>query len=182
MGPGRPPVRRCTGDPAHRDHQADRDQQVPIGLKVADVCSALGITVEVVSADAMQQYRGMDIGTAKSATGTTGRATPPTRRPRRHGNHTVARYQRAAVADVTSSRAAAATGHRRRVDAVYQSLLDDWAFPATDPAVCARWEDRLAEVGTSALRRTRPARRRGSRSDPAHRRPPGGAGPWRSSD
>jgi tRNA dimethylallyltransferase len=32
-----------------------------------------------------------------------------------------------------------------------QSLLDDWTFPATDPAVRARWEDRLAEVGVSAL-------------------------------
>ena len=32
-----------------------------------------------------------------------------------------------------------------------QSLLDDWAFPATDPAVRARWENRLAEVGVSAL-------------------------------
>ena len=28
-----------------------------------------------------------------------------------------------------------------------QSLLDEWAFPATDPAVRAKWEQRLAEVG-----------------------------------
>jgi tRNA dimethylallyltransferase len=32
-----------------------------------------------------------------------------------------------------------------------QSLLDDWAFPATDPAVRATWERRLAEVGTERL-------------------------------
>jgi len=32
-----------------------------------------------------------------------------------------------------------------------QSLLDDWAFPATDPAVRARWEGRLTEVGVTAL-------------------------------
>ena len=32
-----------------------------------------------------------------------------------------------------------------------QSLLDDWAFPATDPAVRARWEGRLAEVGVAEL-------------------------------
>jgi tRNA dimethylallyltransferase len=32
-----------------------------------------------------------------------------------------------------------------------QSLLDDWVFPATDPEVRARWEERLAEVGVGAL-------------------------------
>jgi tRNA dimethylallyltransferase len=32
-----------------------------------------------------------------------------------------------------------------------QSLLDEWAFPATDPAVRAKWESRLAEVGAGAL-------------------------------
>ena len=32
-----------------------------------------------------------------------------------------------------------------------QSLLDDWSFPATDPAVRARWEQRLAEVGVGQL-------------------------------
>ena len=32
-----------------------------------------------------------------------------------------------------------------------QSLLDDWAFPATDAGVRARWEKRLAEIGTAAM-------------------------------
>jgi tRNA dimethylallyltransferase len=32
-----------------------------------------------------------------------------------------------------------------------QSLLDEWSFPATDPLVRARWEQRLAEVGVAAL-------------------------------
>ncbi|MET0698627.1 MAG: tRNA dimethylallyltransferase, partial [Mycobacterium sp.] len=32
-----------------------------------------------------------------------------------------------------------------------QSLLDEWTFPATDPAVRAAFEARLAEVGTAAL-------------------------------
>ena len=32
-----------------------------------------------------------------------------------------------------------------------QSLLDEWAFPATDPAVRAKWEQRLAEIGAAAL-------------------------------
>ena len=30
-----------------------------------------------------------------------------------------------------------------------QSLLDEWAFPATDPAVRAKWEQRLAEIGAA---------------------------------
>ena len=34
-----------------------------------------------------------------------------------------------------------------------QSLLDQWSFPDTDPAVRARWEARLAEV--RALRQDR---------------------------
>jgi tRNA dimethylallyltransferase len=32
-----------------------------------------------------------------------------------------------------------------------QSLLDDWAFPATDPQVRARWEDRLGDSGVAGL-------------------------------
>src|ERR1700757_5275857 len=65
---------------------------------------------------------------------------------------TVARYQRAAAADIEAIAA------RRAVPVIVggsmmyvQSLLDDWAFPATDPAVRARWERRLAEAGTAEL-------------------------------
>jgi tRNA dimethylallyltransferase len=32
-----------------------------------------------------------------------------------------------------------------------QSLLDDWSFPTTDPAVRAKWESRLAEIGAAQL-------------------------------
>jgi tRNA dimethylallyltransferase len=32
-----------------------------------------------------------------------------------------------------------------------QSLLDEWSFPATDAAVRAKWEGRLAEIGVGAL-------------------------------
>lgn len=123
-----------------------------LALKVADVLSG-EISVEVVNADAMQQYRGMDIGTAK---------VPPAQR-RGVPHHqldvldvtetaTVARYQRAAVADVDAIADRGALPIIVGGSMLYvQSLLDDWAFPATDPAVRARWEDRLAEVGTSAL-------------------------------
>lgn len=108
---------------------------------------------EIVNADAMQQYRGMDIGTAK---------VPPAQRlgiPHHQldvldvtDTATVARYQRAAVADVEAIAARGAVPVIVGGSMMYvQSLLDDWAFPATDPQVRARWEDRLAEVGVAAL-------------------------------
>ena len=108
---------------------------------------------EIVNADAMQQYRGMDIGTAK---------LPP--RQRRGIPHhqldclditdtaSVARYQCAAVADVEAVIARGAVPLIVGGSMMYvQSLLDDWAFPATDAAVRAAWEGRLAEVGVAAL-------------------------------
>ena len=108
---------------------------------------------EVVNADAMQLYRGMDIGTAK--------LTPAERRGIPHHQldvldvtqtATVARYQEAAAADVEAIAARGAVPVLVGGSMLYvQSLLDEWAFPATDPAVRARWEDRLAEVGTSVL-------------------------------
>jgi tRNA dimethylallyltransferase len=65
---------------------------------------------------------------------------------------TVARYQQAAAADVEAIAGRGAVPVLVGGSMLYlQSLLDDWVFPATDPAVRARWEDRLAEVGVSAL-------------------------------
>jgi tRNA dimethylallyltransferase len=108
---------------------------------------------EIVNADAMQLYRGMDIGTAKL--GIDDRRGIP--------HHqldvldvtqtaTVARYQAAAAADVEAIAARGVVPVLVGGSMLYvQSLLDEWAFPATDPAVRARWEDRLAEVGVSVL-------------------------------
>jgi tRNA dimethylallyltransferase len=116
-----------------------------------DVAERLG--GEIVNADAMQFYRGMDIGTAKLPVA--GRRGIP--------HHqldvldvtetaTVARYQDAAAADIEEIAA------RGRVPVLVggsmlyiQSLLDEWSFPTTDPAVRAKWEQRLAEVGVGSL-------------------------------
>ncbi len=123
--------------------------------------SALALAVaeriggEIVNADAMQLYRGMDIGTAKLPAAD--RAGIP--------HHqldvlevtetaTVARYQRDAAADVEGIAAAGAVPVIVGGSMMYiQSLLDEWAFPTTDPAVRARWEQRLAEIGAAALHR-----------------------------
>lgn len=108
---------------------------------------------EIVNIDAMQLYRGMDIGTAKLA--------PAERRGIPHhqldvlevtATATVAAYQAAAAADVEAILA------RGRVPVIVggsmmyvQALLDQWEFPATDPEVRARWERVLAEEGLAAV-------------------------------
>ncbi|MFB1299403.1 tRNA (adenosine(37)-N6)-dimethylallyltransferase MiaA [Mycobacterium sp. pW049] len=113
------------------------------------------MAVEVVNADAMQLYRGMDIGTAKL----------PVQERRGVPHHqldvldvtdtaTVARYQEAAARDVEAIAARGALPVIVGGSMLYiQSLLDQWSFPATDPRVRARWEERLAEVGVAALHR-----------------------------
>jgi tRNA dimethylallyltransferase len=108
---------------------------------------------EIVNADAMQLYRGMDIGTAK--------LTVAERRGIRHHQldvldvtetATVARYQQAAAADIEAIAARGAVPVIVGGSMLYiQSLLDEWAFPATDPSVRARWEQRLADIGVAAL-------------------------------
>ncbi|MGW4243917.1 tRNA (adenosine(37)-N6)-dimethylallyltransferase MiaA [Nocardia sp. NPDC004722] len=108
---------------------------------------------EIVNIDAMQLYRGMDIGTAKLPV--------PERRGIPHHQFdvldvtetaTVAAYQSAARADVE---AILARGHTPVIvggSMMYvQALLDDWDFPATDPEIRAKWETVLADRGTVAV-------------------------------
>ncbi|OBF75225.1 tRNA (adenosine(37)-N6)-dimethylallyltransferase MiaA [Mycobacterium sp. 852002-51613_SCH5001154] len=124
-----------------------------LALDFAERVERLEGPAEIVNADAMQFYRGMDIGTAKLPVG-----------ERRGIPHhqldvldvtetaTVARYQRAAAADVEAIAARGAVPIIVGGSMLYiQSLLDDWSFPATNPAVRARWEQRLAEVGVGGL-------------------------------
>ncbi|OBF65174.1 tRNA (adenosine(37)-N6)-dimethylallyltransferase MiaA [Mycobacterium sp. 852002-51971_SCH5477799-a] len=124
-----------------------------LALDLAERVERLGLRAEIVNADAMQLYRGMDIGTAKL----------PVDARRGIPHHqldvldvsetaTVARYQGAAAADVEAIAARGALPIIVGGSMLYiQSLLDDWSFPATDPAVRARWEQRLAEIGVGEL-------------------------------
>lgn len=108
---------------------------------------------EIVNADAMQLYRGMDIGTAKLPPGERGGI------PHHQldvldvvQTATVARYQQAAAADVEAIMDRGAVPIIVGGSMLYlQALLDDWSFPATDPVVRARYEQRLAEVGVAAM-------------------------------
>nr|WP_030163427.1 tRNA (adenosine(37)-N6)-dimethylallyltransferase MiaA [Kitasatospora arboriphila] len=118
---------------------------------------ALDLAVElggdIVNVDAMQQYRGMDIGTAKV----------PVHERRGITHHqidvldvtetaTVARYQQAAREDIERLLAQGRTPVVVGGSMMYiQALLDDWNFPATDPDVRRRHEDELERIGTRAM-------------------------------
>ncbi|WP_132993566.1 tRNA (adenosine(37)-N6)-dimethylallyltransferase MiaA [Gordonia zhaorongruii] len=110
---------------------------------------------EIVNADAMAQYRGMDIGTAK----------PPPAERRGIPHHmldvldvtetaTVAKYKAAAGEMIEGLLEAGTTPIIVGGSMMYiQGLLDDWEFPATDPRVRARYEEQLAQMGPLALHR-----------------------------
>ena len=125
------------------------------GKSVLALAVAERLGGEIVNADAMQLYRGMDIGTAK--------LTPAERRGVPHHQldvldvtetATVARYQQAAADDIEEIAERGAVPIVVGGSMMYiQSLLDEWAFPATDPAVRTKWEQRLAEVGAVELHR-----------------------------
>lgn len=108
---------------------------------------------EIINIDAMQLYRGMDIGTAK--------LTLAERRGIPHHlldvldvteTATVARYQTDAIAIAENLIAAGTVPVIVGGSMMYvQSLLDEWSFPATDPDVRAKWEAVLAEGGVDAV-------------------------------
>lgn len=120
-----------------------------LALDLAAALADAGTPAEVVNADAMQLYRGMDVGTAKLA--------PAERRgvphhqldvldPREEAS--VAAYQAAARGDV------AAIGERGAVPLLVggsglyvRAVLDAIDFPGTDAAIRERLEERAAAEG-----------------------------------
>lgn len=110
-------------------------------------------SVEVVNADSMLVYRGMDIGTAKPSAAE--RAGVP------HHLVDIAEItETASVAEFQRlARAAIADCHRRGVlpivvggSALYtRAIVDEFEFPGTDPVRRAHWEAELARIGPEAL-------------------------------
>lgn len=108
---------------------------------------------EVVNADSMQLYRGMDVGTAKLA--------PDERRGVPHHQldvlevtqtATVAAYQTDARADIERILARGRTPLLVGGSGLYiRAVVDDIEFPATDPTVRSRLEDELGRIGAAAL-------------------------------
>jgi len=116
-----------------------------------DVAERLG--GEVVNTDAMQVYRGMDIGTAK--------LPPAARRGVPHhlldrldvrDPATVAEFQGWAREVIADLRAAGTPPVLVGGSALYtRAVLDRFEFPGTDPALRARWEAELGVRGPAAL-------------------------------
>ncbi|MCZ7439046.1 tRNA (adenosine(37)-N6)-dimethylallyltransferase MiaA [Micromonospora sp. WMMC241] len=123
------------------------------GKSALSIALAHALDGEVVNADSMQLYRGMDVGTAK--------LTPAEREGVPHHlldiwpvtePASVAEYQklaRAAVDDILA---------RGRVPLLVggsglyvRAVLEQFEFPGTDPAVRERLEAELAEVGPAPL-------------------------------
>jgi tRNA dimethylallyltransferase len=110
---------------------------------------------EIVNTDAMQVYRGMDIGTAK---------LPPAER-RGVPHHlldlldvtepaTVAEFQRWARAVIAECRGRGAVPVLVGGSALYtRAILDRFDFPGTDPKVRARYDAALIEHGPEVLHR-----------------------------
>ena len=108
---------------------------------------------EIVNADSMLVYRGMDIGTAK-----------PTLEERGGIAHHLIDIldirQRASVADFQRlARAAIAEVHQRGHvpivvggSALYlRAIVDEFDFPGTDPVLRAKWETELERIGSAEL-------------------------------
>lgn len=124
-------------------------------LDLAHELERAGGAAEVVNADAMQLYRGMDVGTAK--------LSPAEREGVPHhlldvlevtDEASVAAYQaeaRAAVDDVIGRGGAALLVGGSGL--YVSSVIHDFRFPGTDAAVRARLEQELAEFGPGLLHR-----------------------------
>ena len=124
-----------------------------LAVDYAHFCRVRHKPAEIINADSMLIYRGMDIGTAK----------PSAAEQRGIPHHLID------IADVTETasvaefqqlaRAAIADCHERAVlpivvggSALYsRAIVDEFDFPGTDPSVRARWEAELDRLGPHAL-------------------------------
>lgn len=124
-----------------------------LSLRLAERWRARGVTAEVVNADAMQLYRGMNIGTAK---------LPPAEREG-------VEHHLIDVLDVTDEASVARYQHdaRRAIEAItarghvamlvggsglyLAAVLTNFEFPGTDAERRAHWEGELERLGVTAL-------------------------------
>lgn len=124
-----------------------------LAIALAERLIEAGRPAEIVNADSMLVYRGMDIGTAK-----------PTVAERERVVHhlvdvlavtetaTVAQFQARARAAITDCRARGVVPIVVGGSALYiRAIVDDFVFPGTDPVVRGRWETELATAGAPDL-------------------------------
>lgn len=124
-----------------------------LAVGVAQRLREQGRAAEIINADSMLVYRGMDIGTAKPSAAERGRVT----------HHlidildvtetaSVADFQRLARDAVADCRARGVLPILVGGSALYvHAILDAFEFPGTDPAVRARLEADLDAAGAEAL-------------------------------
>lgn len=122
-------------------------------LDLAEAVGRVGRVAEVVNADAMQLYRGMDIGTAK--------LSPAERRGVPHHlldvldvteEASVAAYQPAARAAIDEILERDGVALLAGGSGLYvSSVIHDFRFPGTDAAIRARLEAELADLGPGLL-------------------------------
>ena len=123
------------------------------GKSALSIALAHELGGEVVNADSMQLYRGMDIGTAK--------LTPAEREGVPHHlldiwdvtePAAVAEYQRLARAAIDGILSRGRLPLLVGGSGLYvRAVLEDFEFPGTDPAVRARLEGELSELGPGPL-------------------------------
>lgn len=124
-----------------------------LGIELCLSLQAVGYPAEIVNADAMQLYRGMDIGTAK--------VPEESRRGVTHQlldiwpvsqEASVADYQVRARETITDCWARGVVPVMVGGSGLYvSSVLYEFDFPGTDPEVRARLEARLQQEGVEAL-------------------------------
>ena len=124
-----------------------------LAMALARRCRSAGADAEIVNADSMLVYRGMDIGTAKPTVAEQGGVV----------HHLVDIWDFRQTATVANFQALARTAiadceHRGAIpivvggSALYvRAVVDDFQFPGTDPAVRGGLEQELAELGPERL-------------------------------
>jgi tRNA dimethylallyltransferase len=124
-----------------------------LAIEIAARLRDLGREAEIVNADSMLVYRGMDIGTAKPSAAEMAAV-------RHHLIDIMGAQQSASVADFQKlARAAISDIQQRNAlpvvvggSALYiHAILDEMDFPPTDEAVRAKWEAELQARGPQAL-------------------------------
>lgn len=124
-----------------------------LSLNLAEGFAQRGLPAEIINADAMQLYRGMDIGTAKLPV--------EERRGIRHhlldvleptDEASVAKYQTDARRLIRQIHSAGHVPIMVGGSGLYvSSVIHDFQFPARDPAVRAQLEDELETQGVGML-------------------------------
>lgn len=124
-------------------------------VRLAKLLIAAGRAAEIINADSMLVYKGMDIGTAK-----------PTLVERGGVEHhlidilevwetaSVSEFQQLARQQISDCRSRGVLPIVVGGSALYlRAIMDHFDFPATDPVVRAKWQARCAEIGAENLYR-----------------------------